>query len=264
MDVGEKKSLTNYIDGELPARGDSCTLHYFPDIPVDEIPGTVRCVSQEAGFKRSQFGNHDSSCPGSFVRHHGDSHSKDEDRIAIEEIEEKAYQRGFDEGKQAGYAEGEKAGIDIGTQAIEPVADSMHQVIQQFETIRSESYRNIEKEVVELALTIARKIVCHEVKTNKDVVACVAREALSRVEDPGKVKIKMSPSDLELIQNSKTHLAKLQDNMQHVSFEASDNIERGGCIIETDLGEIDARIDKQFQAVAESFQIEQQKSGLES
>ena len=264
MVVGEKKSLTNYTEGEPQIQGDSCRLHYFPDIPENESPGTVRCASEDAGFKRSHFENHDTGCPGAFVRHNGNTYTGDESSISIEEIEEKAYQRGYDEGKQAGYAEGEKAGIDIGTQAIEPVADNLHQVIQQFETIRSESYQNIEKEVVELALTIARKIVCHEVKTNREVVVCVAREALSRVEDPGKVKIKMSPSDLELIQNTKTQLARLQDNIQHVTFEASDNIEQGGCVIETDLGEIDARIDKQFQAVAESFQAEQQKSGLES
>jgi flagellar biosynthesis/type III secretory pathway protein FliH len=262
--VAEKKSLTNYTEGEPRVQEDGCRLHYFPDIPEDESPGTVRCVSEDAGFKRIRFENHDSGCAGSFERHNYDPHPEGEDRISIEEIEKKAYQRGFDEGKQAGYAAGEKAGIDIGTQAIEPVADSLHRMIQQFETIRSETYQDIEKEVVELALTIARKIVCHEVKTNRDVIVCVAREALSRVEDSGKVKIKMSPADLELIQNTKTQLAKHQENIQHVTFEASDSIEPGGCIIETDLGEIDARIEKQFQAVMESFQAEQQKSGLQS
>ncbi|MCK5205137.1 MAG: hypothetical protein KAR15_14740 [Desulfobacterales bacterium] len=39
-------------------------------------------------------------------------------------------------------------------------------------------------------------------------------------------------------------------------FEAEDSIQSGGCLIETDMGDIDARIEKQFQAIEESFQIE--------
>lgn len=255
--------MTNYIDNESQVQADSCRLHYFPDIPVDDDPGSVRCASEEAGFRRSHFKGQDSDCRGSFVRHQRESQSEDDDEIALEVIEEQAYRRGFIAGKEDGYAEGEKAGIDIGTQSIAPVADSLHRAIEQFETIRTESYKSIEEEVVKLALTIARKIVCHEVKMNPDVVVCVAREALSRVEDPGKVTIKMSPADLELIQKTKTQLVKLQENIKHVTFEASDSVDQGGCIIETDLGDIDARIEKQLQAVAESFEAERRKSNIE-
>ena len=264
MDVGEKKSLTDNIESESHVQAGSCRLHYFPDIPVDDNSASVRCASGEAGFKRSHFEGQGSDCRASFVRHQREPQPEEDDGIAIEAIEEQAYQRGFDAGKEEGYAEGEKAGIDIGTHSIAPVADSLYQAIEQFETIRTESYKSIEEEVVKLALTIARKIVCHEVKINRDVVVCVAREALSRGEDPGNVTIKMSPADLELIQKTKTQLVKLQENIKHVTFEASDGVGQGGCIIETDLGDIDARIEKQFQAVAESFEAERRKSGIES
>ena len=264
MGVGEKKSLTSSDESGSQAQQTSCRLHYFPDIPESASAGRVRCSSGDVGFKRIRFENRDCGCQDAFERHHYDPQSSNKNGSAIAEIEAQAYQRGIDEGHRTGYAEGQKAGIELGSRAIEPVAESLHRVIEQFETIRSQTYQNIESEVVELALAIARKIVCHEVKINRDVVVCVAREALSKVENPGKVKIKMSPADLELIQNTKTQLAKLQDNIQHVTFEASDDIEPGGCFIETDLGDIDARIEKQFQAVAESFQTEQKKSGVQS
>ena len=49
---------------------------------------------------------------------------------------------------------------------------------------------------------------------------------------------------------------KLSDvigNIDNVSLEAADNIQSGGCIIETNMGEIDARIENQIHAVEESF-----------
>jgi flagellar assembly protein FliH len=54
--------------------------------------------------------------------------------------------------------------------------------------------------------------------------------------------------------------------VNNVTFEAEDSVQSGGCVIETDLGEIDARIEKQIQAVEESFRraMEKEKAGNES
>ena len=107
--------------------------------------------------------------------------------------------------------------------------------------------------VVELALAIAKQVICQEISIDKDIVVCVAREALAKVEDPGSVKIKLSPSDLQFVKETRSQLSNLIQNIENVTFEAAENIQSGGCIIETELGEIDARIEKQLEAVEESF-----------
>jgi hypothetical protein len=43
------------------------------------------------------------------------------------------------------------------------------------------------------------------------------------------------------------------------AFEADAEIARGGCLIETDGGEVDARIERQFQVVEEAFRVELDK-----
>jgi len=107
---------------------------------------------------------------------------------------------------------------------------------------------------VDLALAIAQKVICREISTDPETVVCVAKEALAKVDDPGKIKIKMNPSDLQFINETKYQLSNLIADADHVTFEAEESIQSGGCIIETELGEIDARIEKQLQAVGESFQ----------
>jgi flagellar assembly protein FliH len=173
--------------------------------------------------------------------------------LTADEREEQAYRRGFDEGKDQGLIEGQATGFELGTQKIEPLIATIKEALIQLNAIREETYRQLEKEVVELALAIARKVICREVATDKETVVCVAREALAKVEDPGTVKIKMNPSDLEFINQTKYQLANLIPDVNNVTFEAEETIQSGGCIIETDLGEIDARIEKQLQAVKESF-----------
>jgi flagellar assembly protein FliH len=173
--------------------------------------------------------------------------------ITTAQLSQHAYQRGFDDGRKKGIADAEIKWTSLERQKIEPALMSLHEILSQLNTIRKETHQEIEKEVVELALAIARQVICQEVTFNRDIVVCVAREALAKVEDPGRVKIKMNPSDLEFIRNTRSQLNDLIENIDNVTFEAEEQIQSGGCIIETDLGEIDARIERQLQAVEESF-----------
>ena len=167
---------------------------------------------------------------------------------SIDEIKETAFQKGFLEGKRVGFESGSKKA--------DSVVDSLNQILGQLENIRQEIYREIEKEVAQLALSIARKIVCHEVKTTRETVTCVAREALSRVNNPAKIKIKLNPDDLQFIKDTRFQFSRFLRNVDNIDFEAEESIQSGGCLVETDRGDIDARIEKQFQAIEESFQTQ--------
>ena len=130
---------------------------------------------------------------------------------------------------------------------------SLQEALLQLKKIREVTSQHIEKEVVKLALAIAKQVICREITIDRETVVCVAREALTKVDDTCKIKIKMSPSDLQFINESKHKLTNPLSNFNNATFEAEESIQSGGCIIETDLGEIDARIEKQLQAVEESF-----------
>ena len=62
-----------------------------------------------------------------------------------------------------------------------------------------------------------------------------------------------------------TQLSRFLHNVESIRFEAEASIQSGGCLIETDMGDLDARIEKQFQAIEESFQtqFEQRKQKSE-
>jgi flagellar assembly protein FliH len=143
---------------------------------------------------------------------------------------------------------------------IEPLLISLQEILLKLNNIRKDTYREIEKEVVELALAIAKQVICQEISIDRDIVVCIAREALAKVEDPGSVKIVLSPSDLQFVKETRSQLSNLIQNIENVTFEASENIQSGGCIIETDFGEIDARIEKQLEAVEESFRTAMEKT----
>jgi flagellar assembly protein FliH len=241
-------SLPSRVKKESQTLQESFRLHYFPDIPVDE-PADGKCSqSSDSGFQRIYFKKTNPTCSDEAPQPDSMETPEEEMGPSIEEIKNSAFQQGF--------TEGEKVGFEAGTKRVDPLINSFNQGLEQLKNLRQEIHREIEKEVAQLALSIARKIVCHEVKTTQETIVCVAREALSRVENPGKIKIKLNPADLQFIQDTKSQLSHLLNDVENIRFEAEDSIQSGGCLIETDMGEIDARLEKQLQAIEESFAIE--------
>jgi flagellar assembly protein FliH len=110
-----------------------------------------------------------------------------------------------------------------------------------------------------LALAVARKIVGRDVSLGPDVVTRIIRQALGQVEHAGRITIKLNPADLELLADIKPQLLSGLPEAGRAAFQADEGIDRGGCLIETDGGEVDARIERQFQVVEEAFRVELDK-----
>ena len=263
MGAEEKKLLHKTGAGQSENCQADFRLHCFPDIQVEQSDNARVCLSLEDNFQRIRYdkGGAASGNPSTnFVRH---EIGQDQKFSSTDPFNEQIYQKGFNEGLEQGKSEGEKAGEELAAGKIEPLLNSLQSELLQLKNIRQETYRYIEKQVVDLALAIARKVVCREIEMDKEVVMCVAREALAKVDDAVEIKIKMSPSDLQFIEKAKYQLSDLIDKIDNVTLEAEENIQRGGCILETNLGEIDARIEKQLQAVEESFRNALENSATE-
>ncbi len=261
MDDEEKRSLSKYQQRSLQNGPAEFGSHCFPDIPIDEPGNTRRCLPLEENFQRIKY---DSIGPN-----RSDMAARSDDggtcnirkgSLSTAQLNEQAYRRGFADGRKKGMIDVENTWHELSAQKIEPPLVSLQEALLQLKNIRKETNRQIENEVVELALAIARQVICQEITIDREIVICVAREALAKVEDPGRIKIKMSPSDLQFIKETRSQLSKLIENIDNVTLEAVENIQSGGCIIETDLGEIDARIEKQLQAVQESFRSAMEKT----
>lgn len=263
MDAEEKKSLPSNQGRSSQSRQTGFRLHYFPDIPVDGQLGVRHCASAHDYFQRTEYDSTDPACMDSAGGLDEPKSLTRQAALTARECEERAYHKGFMDGKAQGINDGEHTGFELGTKKIEPLISSITEALSQLNAIRQETYQQIEKEVVDLALAIAQKVICREISTDPETVVCVAKEALAKVDDPGKIKIKMNPSDLQFINETKYQLSNLIADIDHVTFEAEESIQSGGCIIETELGEIDARIEKQLQAVEESFRRALAKASAE-
>ncbi len=244
----EKNSFHRPMKNEQSEHNDLFELHYFPEIPITPPSKRMGRVDQDSSFQPVSFegeGELFADLPEHSAMNwalSGDS------KQSIMELKGRAYAQGF--------TEGEKAGIDSERKNLKSALDTLGQVVQQLVEIRNEIYRYSEKEVVSLAMGIATKIIRHEVTINKNVILNVLKQALKKTVDYDKIKIRVNPSDLQFLKTQNHQFSHLIDNMESIAFEEDEAILTGGCLIETNSGDIDARIDKQLEAVEEVFESE--------
>jgi flagellar assembly protein FliH len=111
----------------------------------------------------------------------------------------------------------------------------------------------LEINAVRLAIAIADKIMKKEVTIDGSVILHQIREALHRVWGVDMVKLRINPMDEELVREQRSALLAGSDFIRELLVEPDENIERGGCIIESSAGNVDARIFTQLKQIETVF-----------
>jgi flagellar assembly protein FliH len=150
-----------------------------------------------------------------------------------------------------GFIEGEESGMLSERQRVEPVLEMLQASAEELRQCRESLIVRFEKASVELALAIAEKIVSHEITINKGTVVDVLKRAVKAGDGSEILKIKVNPSDLQYLHESGLSLSDL--NAESATLEGDNAVESGGCVIQTDFGYVDAMIEHQLEAIAETL-----------
>ncbi len=106
-----------------------------------------------------------------------------------------------------------------------------------------------EEQIVKLAVAVAEKILQSEVASRKDAVIGVLRTALRNVSDTEGMKIRLNPQDFRYMMEVKKDFLQSFDGIRNITFEEDGAIKRGGAVIETAFGEVDARLENQLKEI---------------
>ena len=161
-----------------------------------------------------------------------------EAEIRVSEIEHEAWKKGYDAGQEVGYQEGQAE--------VRRLIDRLGTILGHSIDIREEIIRESEKQMVELILIIARKVIKDEIIERKEIVINNIREAMARIKNRDRIDIRVNFADLELTTSHKNEIIRMMESLKKVNIYEDTRVDRGGVLIETDVGTIDARISSQL------------------
>lgn len=155
-------------------------------------------------------------------------------------IEREAYEKG--------YAHGEQAGMELATKKAEALLERYISSLTQLGRTRNDVLLQLEKDVVKLAAAIAKKIIHREIQADPEIILTMVRIALSRVGEKSLVNVRLNPVDFKFVADNKARLGTPSE-LAGITLIEDHSIARGGCLLDTEAGSIDARVDEQLREI---------------
>lgn len=163
----------------------------------------------------------------------------------VAQTEREAYERGYTEGHQKGYEEGK---AEVGR-----LIERLHTIITKAIEKRNEIIEESETQIINLVLMIVKKVIKVISENQKNVVINNVVQALRKLKSRGDVVIRVNLADLELTSGHVKDFMKMVENVKSITVLEDSSVDRGGCVIETDFGQIDARVSSQLHEIEEKI-----------
>jgi flagellar assembly protein FliH len=158
-------------------------------------------------------------------------------RLAAEEELRASYERGRRDAEQALSEQMLQQRAEV-HELMRGALNSLRQAVPQI-------MRDTENAMIALSLSVAQKLVAG-LPISAAMVETVVRDALAQIEGTAQFTVRLHPADLDLLQKSDSPLLGVGDGSQEFRFLASPEVTRGGCLVQTQFGTVDARRETKF------------------
>jgi flagellar assembly protein FliH len=165
---------------------------------------------------------------------------------------EEAWADGYAKGREAAAAEA-AAHAHAHIAAIEPV---LRAAAEGLERERVTAADRVERAAVDLALRIAEQALGAAVAAQPERVLDVVRGALRRIVERERVLVLVHPEDLELVREQIDAIVDTLGGVEHCEVQAERRVPRGGAVVRTVDGEIDATLQTKLERAREVLEAE--------
>ena len=163
-------------------------------------------------------------------------------RAEITKREQEAWQKGFVEGQAAGRLEMEKRIVEI--------RDSVATSLQDFTRAREDYFAHVEAEVVQLSLSIARKVLNREACIDPMLLAGLVHVALEKMGQETKMRLRTHSSQ---IPSWREHFQQASGVKAVPELVGDDSLDRTQCVLETELGSTEISLDAHLKEIEQGF-----------
>src|SRR5262249_1118391 len=151
-----------------------------------------------------------------------------------------------------GRRDGEKVSSEQLVQQRAEILELHRGVVQSLQNAIPQLIQQAEETLIGLALEAAQKIVAH-IPISAKLVQAVVREATSQLEDNSEITVLLDPDDLALLRKHKSPILNPAPGTCRLQFNTSPEVTRGGCMIQTRFGLLDARRETKIEQLRKSL-----------
>jgi len=144
--------------------------------------------------------------------------------------------------RKRGYEEGYQEGLG-------QLTERMFEVAQSHEKILNEA----EPQIIRMVMDISEKVIGREIE--KGGIVDIVKQAIDQSAGK-KIIVRLNGVDVPVMRERESELYKALTQGQTVSVREDDSIPAGGCVVETEMGSVDARLETQLKAIKKALGLE--------
>jgi len=141
------------------------------------------------------------------------------------------------------HAEGLAAGREAAMAELVPAAAALEHAAEAVRADAAAAAERLEAQAVELGLALAGKIVGAAVEADPALVVEAVRGALRGLVERERITVLVNPDDLELVRGAMGGLVSSLGGIEHAEVQAERRVMRGGAVVRTPEGDVDAGVD---------------------
>ena len=152
--------------------------------------------------------------------------------------------------RETGRQEGEAQGRAAGEPHLAQLRASVDAALAGFARDRAQYYQQVETEVVQLALAIARKILHREAQVDPMLLAGLVRITLEKIESATKVMVRVHPQQ---VSECRSYFAQHMEAGQVPDVVEDAAVQKDHCVLQTALGTTEVGVDLQLKEIEQGL-----------
>jgi len=157
------------------------------------------------------------------------------------------------ENRKQGYEEGYQAGHEKGLAEARKVLEQLEQAISDAVNQRATLLEEAKQKILELVVQISKKVTYETMEIDRESTVALIENVIGQLVDRSRMCIKVHPDHLPIVEQHKDRFLTGSATIKELSFKADPRVRMGGCFIETPTGDIDARLESQFEIISETL-----------
>jgi flagellar assembly protein FliH len=153
--------------------------------------------------------------------------------------------------REAARAEGYEAGRAEALAALAPASEALQQAVGAMTAEAAECADRLEAHAVDLAIQLAEKVLAGTLAVQPERVVEAVRGALRGILERERITILVNPDDLDIVRDSIADVLGSLGGVEHCEVQAERRVGRGGAVVRTPEGDIDARLETKLQRARE-------------
>lgn len=154
---------------------------------------------------------------------------------------------------EAAYARGRREGLDSAEGNLDTAAQALASAAEEISRLRDSLAKNSSQDMLRLVMAVSEQIIRREVTADPKVILTIIETALQSSVRTDQYRIRINPADLENVTQQKPLFLASISGLKNLSIETDAAISPGGCRIDSDLGDVDATIETQLEAIKQAL-----------